>query len=368
MKLASVLLFSALTTAVSAIHPHSNIGTKLLSQARRVEDVEGGEEEAQEEKGENADSDVSWMPNYSIQFDSCHNVRNYNMNEYGDVTSTNLVKFKIVASNKCGSRSKGAAEYLVDMGTFVNAYTEWQMNEREYKCEQVRESCYCDESDDKESCEASCYTSAGLSYCVEQQQDDKTFDFNLQEYLECTPLENENYPQYDSYGAVIQFYVGPKCGKRGEKINLAVYTDEYCSQEYDDSIFAKITGMSLPYQSASMVSEACISCNKNRANNDGYYANPEVTEICEETYTYATKCETNLAGSIYYPDTSGCDYVTNIRSYEVGYTPRSGGAIVFFAVLFGLATAFLAYQTYKMRQRAPGGSRSIALNSDAAVV
>lgn len=174
MKLASVLLFSALTTAVSAIHPHSNIGTKLLSQARRVEDAEGaGEEEAQEEKGENADSDVSWMPNYSIQFDSCHNVRNYNMNEYGDVTSTNLVKFKIVASNKCGSRSKGAAEYLVDMGTFVNAYTEWQMNEREYKCEQVRESCYCDESDDKESCEASCYTSAGLSYCVEQQQDDK---------------------------------------------------------------------------------------------------------------------------------------------------------------------------------------------------
>jgi hypothetical protein len=174
MKVAPILLLlSTITTAVSAIHPQSKIGSKLLSQARRVEDeAAAGEEEAQE-KGENADSDVSWMPNYSIQFDSCHNVRNYNMDEYGDVTSTNLVKFKIVSSSNCGSRSKGAAEYLVDMGTFVNAYTEWQMNEREYKCEQVRENCYCDESDDKDSCEASCFYSAGLSYCVEQQQDDK---------------------------------------------------------------------------------------------------------------------------------------------------------------------------------------------------
>lgn len=181
-------------------------------------------------------------------------------------------------------------------------------------------------------------------------------------------MENENNPQYDSYGAVIQFYVGPKCGRRGEKINLAVYTDQYCTKEYDDSIFAKITGMSLPYQSKSMVSEACISCNKNRANNDGYYANPEVTEICEETYSFATKCETNLAGVMYYPDTSGCEYVSNIKSYEVGYSAPSTSAMIFFAVFFGLAAVFLGYQAYQMKQRGSGGSRSINLNSDTAIV
>ena len=86
---------------------------------------------------------------------------------------TNLVKFKLCPTNKCGYGCKGA-EYLTDMNEFVNAYTEWQMNDIEYKCEQIRENCACDgdDVDDEDTCESNCYSTAGMTdQCVENEND-----------------------------------------------------------------------------------------------------------------------------------------------------------------------------------------------------
>ncbi len=111
---------------------------------------------------------------YSMQFQSCHLVTQYAGEEAEDgsgVAYRHLVKYKLCPSNKCGYGCKGA-EYVTDMFEFVDAYTEWQMNDQEYKCEQIRENCNCNYYyGDDQACENKCYYDAGMSECIEQQND-----------------------------------------------------------------------------------------------------------------------------------------------------------------------------------------------------
>jgi hypothetical protein len=155
-------VLASLLTAASAINSHSSIGKSLLSKSRALNDAN------------EAEQDMSWLIDYSLRFESCHTVEQYNFGEDGeDSGQTNLVKFKLCPSNKCGSGCKGA-EYVAPMEEFVDAYTEWQMNDLEYKCEMIRENCDCEYYDgDDDACEAKCYTDEGMySKCVEQDAED----------------------------------------------------------------------------------------------------------------------------------------------------------------------------------------------------
>ncbi len=177
--------------------------------------------------------------------------------------------------------------------------------------------------------------------------------------MECKEIDYQ-----DAYGN--PYYVGPTCSKNKQRINLAVFTDEFCTQKYDDGVFAKAYGITLPYSSESIVSEYCISCKVEDANNNGYYQNAEVTEICEQSYQQSAKCETKLASQLAYPITYGCSYINNLAMHEVGYNPTSKSAAVGFAVFFGLSTAALAGFAFKLHN---DSKRSINLNAgDGAVV
>jgi hypothetical protein len=339
-------VLASLLTVASAINSRSSIGKSLLSKSRAL--------------NENAEQDMTWMIDYSLRFESCHTVEQYNFGENGeDSGQTNLVKFKLCPSNKCGSGCKGA-EYVATMEEFVDSYTEWQMNDQEYKCEMIRENCDCtDYNGDDDACEANCYSAEGMySTCVDQEKEDGEFEFDLQEYLECKEIETGD--EYTKY------YVGPKCSSNHQKINLGVFTDEYCTQEYDDGIFATTYGITLPYSSENIVSEYCISCSSQNANNDGSYEDAELTEICDEQYQNAAKCETRLSGTVAYPDTDACEYINKIKLYEVGYKPTSKTTAVVFATILGLGTVGLA--AYAIKMRMDGGSRQIKLNDDSAIV
>ena len=172
--------------------------------------------------------------------------------------------------------------------------------------------------------------------------------------MECKEIEYQ-----DAYGN--PYFVGPKCSSNGQRINLGVFKDEFCTQSYDDSVFASAYGISLPYQSESIVSEYCISCKVEDANNNGYYQDPEITEICEQSYDQSAKCESKLSSSLAYPITSGCSYINNIALYEVGYSPTSKSAAVGFAVFFGITTAALAGLAFKLHS---DSKKTINLNSD----
>lgn len=68
---------------------------------------------------------------------------------------------------------------------------ESKMNAQEYNCEKVRENCYCEDANDDDACEATCFAAAGLDYC--QQEGDNNGEnknqFNLQEAVECRRME-----------------------------------------------------------------------------------------------------------------------------------------------------------------------------------
>jgi hypothetical protein len=90
----------------------------------------------------------------------------------------NMVRFTLCSSEDCGDCS---GEYAVDMFDFLNTYTEMTMEERAYKCEYVRERCYC--NNNGQDCLSSCYAAAGLDDCMTEYYGGEAFQ--LQEYLEC---------------------------------------------------------------------------------------------------------------------------------------------------------------------------------------
>ncbi len=162
----------------------------------------------------------------------------------------------------------------------------------------------------------------------------------------------------------VKYYVGPKCSSNGQRINLGVFRDEDCTQEYDDGVFMTSYKMSLPYSSTNIVAENCISCTAADANNGGYYDDPDITEICEESYMNAVRCETNLYKQLSYVDETGCEYMTKVESLSQAQ-PSSAFAwfmVAFFAVCCA-GLAFLAAQMYMSTKK-----RQINLSDDSAVV
>lgn len=337
----------ALLSSAAALKADSHAGKTLLAKSSRALEEDAAEEEANYE----------WMMDYSMVFTSCHQVQGYTGEaEEGDdtVQYTKLVKYKLCPAKKCRTGCKGA-EYVTDMNSFVDSWTEWTMNDKEYKCEQQRETCGCDDYyGDEDVCYSKCFANAGMSDCIEEENDDDAFVFELQEWLECKESE-----AVDSYGNVL--YVGPKCSSSGEQINMGVFKDQYCTQEYSSEIFATYYGgTKLPYQDENIVAENCISC---KDSSNEYYS--EVTEICQESYPASAKCETNLAKYLSSAVETGCEYINNIRLYEKGYKPVSGFASTAFAVVFCMSTIVLAVfaaHLYKLN------NRRIDLQNDAAIV
>jgi len=307
---------SALIGSAASLKTNSKGGRELLSNSRKLEQ----------------DNDFTWIVDYSMKFANCHTITQYNMEgdeEQGNVYKETLIKYKLCKTGKCGYGCKGG-EYLTDMASYIDAYTEAKMNAREYACEMVRENCNCeDDQNDDEKCEKQCYIDAGLDYCIENDDDGE--EFNLQEFLECREIEDQNGGYYNQ-----QYFVGPKCSSNGERINLAVFTDEFCTVEGPAEMYAKFYGETLPYKSTSIVEADCVECAQ-ADGDDGAY---EISEMCMEQYMISAKCESKL--SIYNPDTSGCDFIDNLYLREDNYKPMKHTSAVGMAWFFFISTVGLA--------------------------
>lgn len=292
-----------------------------------------------------------------------------------------LVHFKLCPSSSCSS-CEGGADYVIDMNEYVNAYIESKMDAQEYNCERVRENCYCEDANDDEACEASCYYQAGLDYCGEQNQNNENGQqqFNLQDAVECRRLEIDDealqYYMYQNGGANqmnnmqyyqqggqqnqqrMELFVGPYCSSNGKSIHLGVFMDETCSYDAPKGIYSKITGQSLPYSSESLIDSTCVSCKEPQdydENNQGDQQDEdEVLEVCERLYQQSGKCEANLAAVNQqygvYPNTYGCEFIKGLKvsgksrisfnQVQNAVTPKAlAGVFAATTVIFG-ATAF----------------------------
>lgn len=333
---------------------NSKAGRNLVNKARKLEDGEG---------------DYSWIVNYSIKFASCHTLTQFNGEEGGggdedsSIQKQNIVKFKLCSSDSCGYGCKGG-DYIVSMNEFVDAYTESRLNAQEMACETVRENCNCDYYDDEDACEKVCYEKAGLDYCIEEEEgDDQQEVFDLQEYLECTEIEDQNENGNVEYynGEPVQYYVGPKCSSDGERVNLGVFTDEFCTKVASDSKYYEYTGVSLPYSSTSIVAEDCVACGESNGD-DGEV---EMSELCMASYEPAAKCESKL--SINNKNEDGCDFIDSLYLKEDSYQPIKHSTAVTFAWVFFVSTLVLAGVALKMFFSA-GQKINLNQNTEGAVV
>lgn len=314
-----------LLTTVNALSTSSKAGSRILSKARRLDNDDG--------------YDFSWVTNYSIKFQSCHNTLSFRADgnsadgEDEPTEIQRLVLFKLCPTDKCSS-CKGGAEYLVEMREFVEAYYESQMTQQEYNCEKVQDNCDCENRDDDAGCLTQCYADAGLDYCEEEENDD---EFEVDKYLECEDVGGND----DDSNSL---YVGAYCSSNGNQIYLGAFSDRQCTKKASTSTYKSLTGYDLPYTSSSLVTSECFSCKEPSQYDDDYNADQydadEVTELCEELYERSAKCEKNLKADAV-KQTGGCNYIHKVLPRMESVANRSVNASTIWMWVF-LCTTILA--------------------------
>jgi hypothetical protein len=186
-RAATLALVASLVSAKSfipsgGIPASSEFGTRLLNAATVVEPAR--------HLDQNNGYDYTFLVNYSIKYTGCNSITQVNAQQNGNnnnnqgasmLYTQQLVRFSLCPTDSCSSCS-GGGQYVVNMVDFVDSYTEAKLSAQEYACETVRENCDCEGANDDDVCEAACYTTAGLTNCINYDGGD---DFDIQKYLEC---------------------------------------------------------------------------------------------------------------------------------------------------------------------------------------
>lgn len=295
------------------ISPDSDIGRHLLSKARRVE-----EEYTNYYDG----MDISFVADYSLKFQGCHHVQQWNPNADADdgddsvrIMTKRLVRFRLCPGDSCnGENSAGCSsnygDYVIDMDTFLQAYVEAAQNNGYYG-RHLRE--------------------------LDEQ------GFDLEQFTECSAYQDN-------------FYIGPYCASQGGAIKMGVFTDDTCSTFTSNDYYYYSTGTALPYSDESLVSMSCMSCN---VNSDAYqYANyaagggadGQANDFCSNLYYTSGKCETKM--DIGYPNEGACSYIDGVKIIREDGVIRTSAnrkskvAAVFIGLFLTIAFLLAGYVYY----------------------
>jgi hypothetical protein len=353
----------------------SPLGMDLLSKARALEQDE--------------EIDFTWVSNFSIKFQGCHHVSQWNEEADDEedvrIETKRLIRFRLCPSNECNAEKAGGCEsaygdYIIDMNTFLETYYQAVEDYNQYRCEYTSQVlCNCEDGDDKddnfdgEICEWECYVKYGIEdtcdarnpYVDDDQQEE---EFNLAEYVECQQAKfenNKNRRKLDQ--EEIEYFIGPYCAEQGGAIFLGLFTDDTCTTFADEEGGAQAydylsQGSVLPYADQSIISMDCISCMEPEDfNNDGNDAEDEdeVIEMCEQIYESAGKCEEGLeqTGYLYEANNNACNYIAGIKVVrkdgiitQVGSKANKTASIFIgiFVVAFVLLAAYVYYLKTKL--------------------
>eukprot|EP00980_Cylindrotheca_fusiformis_P007383 scaffold1525_cov142-Cylindrotheca_fusiformis.AAC.183 len=275
-------------------------------------------------------------------------------------TSDLLAKFKLCPSDSCGACRHGG-EYVVDMKEFIETYQEAKQQENENACENAQEACenncqngyYDFNGDDDEACQYQCLTDKGMSYCAQDQEGDDMRDIG-----ECRALneqEGGNNNNYQYGNAYQVYYVGAYCTSKG--VFAGTFTDSACTKHAPSGTYEKINyGYSLPTDP--LVPSGCLaSCNaasyNNGNNNGGDNDGNGISEVCEDLYEMAAKCERKVK-NISYQDNSGCDLIDDIlprMNHAFHQIAGRPSASVVWAWIFGIACVCMGAYIYLLHKR-----------------
>ena len=367
-------------TKIESIKADSELGMNLLSKARRVED--------------NGEIDFTWVANFSIKFQGCHHVSQWNEEADGEedvrIETKRLIRFRLCPSDLCSADSSGGCsadygDYIIDMNTFLETYYQAVENYNQYKCEYTDQMvCDCEDGDDKgddfdaELCEYDCYVEHNMEdicadrnpYEDDQQQQEE--EFQLADYVECqqAKFDNNNNQNNNNQRKLdqqeVEYFIGPYCAEQGGAIFLGLFTDDQCTNFADEeggsAVYSYMAGSSLPYSDQSLISLDCISCKEPEDfNQDGNDAQDEdeVIEMCEQIYSMAGKCEEGLeaTGYVYEANNNACNYISGIKVVrkdgiitQVGSKANKTASIFIgiFVVAFVLLAAYVYYLKTKL--------------------
>ena len=290
------------------IKADSQIGRALLKNARSLNG------------NGNYQQDDSFLTSYSVKFQGCHHVQQWNdeANDEYDVRikTKRLVRFRLCPSGDCSTDNSGCTskygDYVVDMSTFVGAFLTAKQDDNGQLCQEASNSCSACNGDNK--CLAQCYQGIGMSDCLYGNNgEDNDNGFNPLEFVECAKfnmgnrvLANNNNNYGNNWDG--NYYIGPYCADQGGEIHLGVFTDDTCTSFANggEDMFYNAMGFSMPYSDESLVPMMCMGCGS--TNDNGQY---EVNEMCDDIYYLAGKCETRM--NIDYPNESSCSYIEGIK-------------------------------------------------------
>lgn len=391
MKLLVALLSLVATSATMPIYgktkshqvkdmkANSKLGQSLLSKARKLE--QDGDDEV----------DFTWVADFSIKFQGCHHISQWNEDaddeEDVKIATKRLIRFRLCPSDSCsadnaGGCSSGYGDYIIDMNTYLESYFEAVEQYNEYKCEYIEQMvCNCDDDDgkddgfDEDMCLYDCYVAQGVEdicsennpYNDDEQEDEEAFE--LREYMECAEWEvpeadDERKRKLEEEDEV-EYFMGPYCAEQGGAIFLGLFTDDACTVFADENGGATTystlaAGEAMPYAAESVVGMECVSCKEPEDfNEDGNDNEDEdaVVEMCEELYQASGKCESNLpSGTVSDPNTNACNYMEGIKIVrkngvvEAKSSTANKSASVFIG-LFVVAFVLLAAYVYYLRTK-----------------
>ena len=141
-------------TPKASIKSDSNMGKKMLSKARRLDENQNN--------NDNGEIDFTWVAQMSLKFQGCHSVQEWNEEADGDedlrIATKRLVRFRLCPSTDCSMESaygckEGYGDYVMPMEDYLEAYFEAVEQDQEYNCEYEREygdCAYCENANDDE--------------------------------------------------------------------------------------------------------------------------------------------------------------------------------------------------------------------------
>jgi len=366
---------SAMEQEMASIPANSKTGINLLSKAHR----QLADDDA------DAELDMTWVVDYSIVFQGCHAIRQWNADgeDEDDVRleNKNLVRFRLCPTDTCNSNngggcSAGYGDYIVAMADYLEMFLEMKEEAREQACNTYIESgdCVCNDDGDEETCYNTCFSDEGMSECIEDEDEDA---INIVEFAACAaydfPEEEYGYNERkledggDEAEEVV-YYIGPQCSSNGGKVYMSLFTDETCTTvatgTYGSATgaetYAELSfGKSLPYSSKTIIDSECYSCQKiDEDENYDAYADVEISEFAEAIYAPAGKCEQYVSyDSNPNPNSNACQYLEGIKMVRndgiivtgSGSSNKVAAAFIgIFAVSFILLGSYVYYLKSKL--------------------
>ena len=371
------------THKIDNIPVNSDMGSKIMAHARSLENANG--------------VDFSWVADFSIKFQGCHHVSQWNDQAADEedvrIATKRLIRFRLCPTRSCSKSSAAGCtsaygDYIIDMNTFLEVYYQAVDDYNQNKCEYTAQTtCGCNDDDGKaddfnvENCEWNCFSKYNmLDICDAQnpngddQQQQQQEKLELANYVECQQYEvqQQGDDQANNGGRRLdqeedaQYYIGPYCAEQGGAIYLGFFTDDSCTTFADSyagaTTFKSLTGESLPYAKTSIITEDCLSCKEpqgyNDDGNDAQDAN-QVSDMCEQIYEDSGKCENGLksAGYVSQANDNACNYISGIKVVrrdgiitQVGSKANKTASIFIgiFVVSFVLLAAYVYYLKTKL--------------------